>query len=312
MDPNSEALNQEVACAVFHSTILNKILDYFYQNDVKNFRFIDKEFNKRCWNFLLVHHYIYLGNDVSIHDRSIGHRIRKLHTSGSIYWGLVPYLTHLRFADIFDANVDCLPSSITHLSFGHDFDRKVDKLPSSLTHLMFGCEFDQSVDYLPSSLVHLSFGCAFNQNVDRLPSSVTHIVFGGKFNKPVDELPRSVTHLYFGKKFNQSVDRLPPGLIYLQMDIGFGRTVDHLPPGLKYLLFAAARVPSLARLPSSLKFLMINEGVDANYNDLPRTLFRGTRIIVSEKTTRPFGGWNPLKNIWIVGLYYRIINEPTC
>jgi hypothetical protein len=111
-------------------------------------------------------------------------------------------LTHLKIEktcnNIFNENVNNLPSTLTHITFNDEFDKSVDNLPH-LLYLKFGDQFNKSVDDLPSSLKYLIFGKDFNQLVDCLPNNLVCLEFYSKYNasfsQVINILPISLTNL---------------------------------------------------------------------------------------------------------------------
>lgn len=157
--------------------------------------------------------------------------------------------THVRFRWNFDKEIDLTNfNNLIYIYFGNVFDQNVDNLPSNLQKLEFGYEFNQNIDNLPPNLHTLKFSKWFNQKVDNLPTKLKTLILPDMFNQNLDKLPKTLEELCVGWRYKCTLDNLPPTLKKL--------VIDKHPSRRAGIFFEKIR-----KLPQKLEELHIRKGV---------------------------------------------------
>ncbi len=144
------------------------------------------------------------------------------------------------------------------------FNKNVNNLPTTLTHLVFGYKFNCNVDTLLSNLTLINFGWCFNKDVSKLPHSITHLTFGFRFNQDISNLPQNLTHLSLGRIFNQQCN-IPLNIKYLKLACDNLYAIDSLPNSVTELELHYYFSLRMDNLPSSIKKIIID--IDSDYNE---------------------------------------------
>ncbi|KAF2076676.1 hypothetical protein CYY_002046 [Polysphondylium violaceum] len=133
----------------------------------------------------------------------------------SISKGTVPNgVRVLVLPDLFNKQIEHLPSSVTEIYFGNHFNQSLSAvyLPPNLLHLHLGYYFSQpiSIDDIPYGLTHLSFVVLSKKTSQTLysglPSSVCHLTIDETDSECRPKFPEFVKHI---KLINHSPIRVP-------------------------------------------------------------------------------------------------------
>jgi hypothetical protein len=178
-------------------------------------------------------------------------------------------ITHMKYHNHFNENIQSLPLSVTHIKFGESYNKIFNRnqLPTSITFINFGDNFNSSIDNLPQTITCLIFGFKFNQSVDKLPESLLHLYFGEHFNNPVNKLPNNLLTLMFDYRFDCNIDMLPNKLKRIKLGNKFNKPINKLPLSIEQMICNC----EIRRfnLPN-LKYLILLNFYNSSINDFPQ------------------------------------------
>ena len=98
---------------------------------------------------------------------------------------------------IFDSKIEIFSDSVTHLMPSDVFNKNIDNLPSS--HL---CDLVANCVPPPNNLTHLTTCCKFNQSIIKVMSK--ELIVDDCFCESIEKLNNFQTHLFFNNYFNKN------------------------------------------------------------------------------------------------------------